>query len=83
MKVVMLESLKESPDSVAGWFGRAGRFLTEVRGELGRVTWPSRREVWATTIVVILTSTIFGLYLYGIDLMLSRLVAWIIERFGG
>ena len=83
MKVVMLDNLKESPDQVAGWFGRAGRFLTEVRGELGRVTWPSRREVWATTIVVILTSTIFGLYLYGVDLALSRLVAWIIERFGG
>ena len=83
MKVVMLDNLKESPDHVAGWFGRAGRFLSEVRGELGRVTWPSRREVWATTIVVILTSTIFGLYLYGIDLGLSRLVAWIIERFGG
>ena len=47
------------------------------------MTWPTRREVWATTIVVILTSTIFGLYLYGIDLALSRLVAWIIERFGG
>src|SRR5258706_1748686 len=40
-------------DQVAGWFGRGRRFLTEVRSELGRVTWPSRREVWATTIVVI------------------------------
>jgi preprotein translocase subunit SecE len=83
MKVAMLDNLKDSPDQVAGWFGRGRRFLTEVRSELGRVTWPSRREVWATTIVVILTSTIFGLYLYAVDLGLSRLVGWIIERFGG
>jgi preprotein translocase subunit SecE len=83
MKVVMLDNLKESPDQVAGWFGRGRRFLTEVRSELGRVTWPTRREVWATTIVVILTSLVFGLYLYAVDLALSRLVGWIIERFGG
>jgi preprotein translocase subunit SecE len=83
MKVVMLDNLKESPDQVAGWLGRGRRFLIEVRSELGRVTWPTRREVWATTIVVILTSLVFGLYLYGVDLALSRLVGWIIERFGG
>ena len=70
----MLDNLKESPDQVVGWFGRARRFLTDVRSELGRVTWPSRREVWATTVVVILTSLVFGIYLWGIDLILSYLI---------
>jgi preprotein translocase subunit SecE len=59
----MLDTLKESPEHVSGWFGRARRFLTDVRAELGRVTWPTRREVWATTIVVILVSMLFGLFL--------------------
>ena len=54
MKAAMLDNLKESPEQVVGWFGRARRFLIDVRGELGRVTWPTRREVWATTVVVIL-----------------------------
>ena len=30
------------------------RFLSEVRNEMGRVTWPTQKEVYATTIVVIL-----------------------------
>jgi preprotein translocase subunit SecE len=38
-----------------------------VRNETGRVTWPSRKEVYATTIVVILTSIFFGVYLWGVD----------------
>ena len=38
-------------------------FLTEVRNELKRVTWPSRKEVYATTVVVILMSVFFGVYL--------------------
>ena len=79
----MLDNLKESPDQVAGWFGRARRFLIEVRSELGRVTWPTRREVWATTIVVILTSMLFGIYLYLVDVGLSALMNLAFKKFGG
>ena len=78
----MLDNLKESPEQVSGWFGRARRFLVDVRGELGRVTWPTRREVWATTVVVILVSIIFGIYLYGVDLFLSSVVRFFFDRFG-
>jgi len=69
-------------EGVTGWWGRSRRFLSEVRNEMGRVTWPSRKEVYATTIVVILTSIVFGVYLYGIDLMLNALMAWIFRTFG-
>ena len=82
MKVAMLDNLKESPEQVGGWFTRARRFLSEVRAELGRVTWPTGREVWATTIVVIVVSTLIGIYLYVIDLSLSAIVAWIFGRVG-
>jgi len=83
MKIAMFESAEGAQAHGGNWFVRARRFLIEVRAELSRVTWPTRREVWATTIVVILTSMVFGLYLYGIDLALSRLVGWVIDRFGG
>jgi preprotein translocase subunit SecE len=78
----MLDNLKESPERVGGWFTRARRFLGEVRAELGRVTWPTRREVWATTLVVLLVSIMFGLYLYGVDLILSWVVTMIFDRVG-
>jgi preprotein translocase subunit SecE len=82
MKAAMLDNLKESPEHVAGWFGRARRFLAEVRVELSRVTWPTRREVWATTVVVILVSMFFGLYLYVVDQGLQALLNWFIGKFG-
>jgi len=60
-----------------GWGPRKLRelktFFVEVRSELKKVTWPSRQEVYATTIVVILTTIFFGFYLYGLDLLLSQL----------
>ena len=69
-------------ESVTGWWGRSRRFLAEVRNEMSRVTWPSRREVYATTLVVILTSMFFGVYLYGIDLILDALYRWLLSSVG-
>ena len=69
-------------ESMTGWVGRSRRFLAEVRNEMGRVTWPSRKEVYATTIVVILTSVFFGVYLWGVDLLLTQLVNWIYRSLG-
>jgi preprotein translocase subunit SecE len=45
------------------------------------VTWPNRKEVYATTIVVILTSIFFGVYLAGVDFVLSRLMQWFLGAF--
>lgn len=63
--------------------GRLVEFFGEVRAELKRVTWPSKAEVYATTFVVILTSLVFGLYLFGIDLLLNSAVQRLFQRFGG
>ena len=60
-----------------GWLPRKIRelktFFSEVRSELKKVTWPSKQEVYSTTIVVIATTFFFGFYLYGLDLLMSQL----------
>ena len=80
MKLAMLENVKA--EAVTGWWSRSRAFLTEVRNELKRVSWPSSKEVYATTFVVILTSIFFGVYLFGLDLLFNRVVQWIFTRFG-
>ena len=67
---------------VIGFWDQSRTFLTQVRNELERVTWPSKKEVYATTFVVILTSIFFGMYLWGIDLLLNVLVGWVFNAFG-
>ena len=60
-----------------GWgprkFGELKTFFAEVKSELKKVTWPSKQEVYATTIVVIMTTIFFGFYLYGLDILMSQL----------
>ena len=65
-----------------GRIERARLFLSEVRNELKRVTWPSQREVYATTVVVIVTSIFFGVYLFTVDYGVNSVVQWIFRRFG-
>jgi preprotein translocase subunit SecE len=84
----MVESNEDSlqgraRESVTGWWGRSRRFLSEVRNEMGRVTWPSQKEVYATTIVVILFSVAIGVYLWLVDLLLANGLGWVYKLFGG
>jgi len=69
-------------DAAGGRLERARVFLSEVRNELKRVTWPSQKEVYATTVVVILVSVFFGLYLFALDVGIDAVVLWIFRRFG-
>ena len=75
-------TLDNVKDAAGGRFERARLFLSEVRNELKRVTWPSQKEVYATTVVVILTSAFFGVYLFVLDYGINSLVQWIFRRFG-
>jgi preprotein translocase subunit SecE len=85
-----LEQVKPAPvrnadgaaRGIKGWWDNSRSFLTEVRNEMRRVTWPSRKEVYATTIVVIITSAFFGIYLFSLDMLLNAAVNWIFKTFG-
>jgi len=44
----------ELKGAAGGKFEQARLFLSEVRNELKRVTWPTQKEVYATTVVVII-----------------------------
>ncbi len=57
-------------------------FVREVRDEVKKVTWPKRNEVYGTTTVVIMTCIIFGVYLWFVDVVMSRIITWLYAAFG-
>ena len=54
-------------------------FLPEVVAEMRKVSFPSRQEVIGTTGVVLVTSTIFAVYLWGVDLVILRVYEWLFQ----
>jgi preprotein translocase subunit SecE len=81
MTNVVTDNIGEVRENVTGWWNRSRTFLVEVRNELKRVTWPSRKEVYAATVVVILFSIVLGTFLWMVDLILDRAVFTLFQRF--
>jgi len=58
---------------------RAVNFLGEVWAEMKKVHWPTRKETYAATMVVLVVTVIVAVYLGAVDLAVSRLVQWILS----
>ncbi|MBI2612036.1 preprotein translocase subunit SecE [Candidatus Gottesmanbacteria bacterium] len=55
-------------------------FLKEVRSELSKVIWPTRQETIKLTVIVIAISVAIGLYIGGIDFVLTKLTDILLKR---
>ena len=53
-------------------------FFAEVRTELNKVTWPTRKETVATTWVVVVIIFLISLYLGACDVILAKLMKLIL-----
>jgi preprotein translocase subunit SecE len=52
----------------------ARQFLKEVRQELKKVIWPTRQELVTYTIVVLVTVIVLTSFVFGLDVVFSKLV---------
>jgi len=64
------------------WWNKTRTFFSEVVTEMKKVTFPSREEVVGTTVVVIITSFVFALFLYVADFAIVKAYEQILKVFG-
>ena len=55
------------------------KFFQEVRGEMSKVAWPAKNELFASTKVVIVISILFALYIFIVDTGLSKILGIILK----
>ncbi len=65
------EGVSGAVDEIKSWPQRARNYIEGLRMEMRRVTWPSRKQVRATTVVVIITVFVFGAYFAVVDSVLN------------
>ena len=51
-----------------------GEFFKQVKNETNTVVWPTRRETLMTALMVVIMTTILGLFFFGVDSAFSALV---------
>ena len=59
------------------------QFLKEARGEFKKVSWPTRKELVASTTLVIVVSVMFGVFLGLLDVIFFQSVYGLIHLLGG
>ena len=50
--------------------------------EMKKVTWPGRSEVVSTTVVVIVATVVFAVYLWGCDVVFYKMIDFLFSKFG-
>ena len=60
-------------------FESAKQFLREVKTELKKVTWPTRKDTMAGTAIVLVTVCLAAVFLFIVDYGLSRLIQWFLR----
>jgi preprotein translocase subunit SecE len=68
-------------ERMKSWPQRIKAFYSDVRTEMKKVTTPSRKEVQATTVVVIITVFIFGAYFWLVDNTIARIIDTVMRHF--
>lgn len=63
----------------SGYLQKAAQFLREVKVELKKVTWPSRKQTIGSTVVVIILVMIIAFFLGIIDIGLSSIVRVVLK----
>jgi preprotein translocase subunit SecE len=64
-------------------FESAKQFLREVKTELKKVTWPSRKDTLSGTAIVLVTVFIIAIFLGVVDSGLSNLIKMLLKRATG
>ena len=72
----MTEKTANQPNPVS-------RYWKETRGELRKVTWPTREESQRLTVIVIAVTILFALFLWVFDLLFSNVIQLLIEQLIG
>ena len=70
-----IEQGRTSLANPVSFIGKIPAFLNQVKAETAKVVWPTGRETAMTTVMVIIMTTLLGIFFFGVD----RLFGWIVQ----
>ena len=69
---------KKKSGGIKGFFSKIGHgisgFFKGIHAELKKVTWPTKKELFKSTVSVLVVCFVVGLFIFGVDSLLRVLV---------
>lgn len=79
---VILDKRPQKYEAFLNSMHKAIDFLKEVREELNKVVWPTKKQTIRYTVLVIIVALVVGVFLGGLDYILTKITAIILEKYG-
>lgn len=78
-----LEQTKKSEKkSKPGFFARIGKWLKEMRSELKKVQWPTRKQTINNTLIVIACVVVVGIFIWAFDFIAGNAIDLLLSLLG-
>ncbi|EQB30585.1 preprotein translocase subunit SecE [Sphingobium ummariense] len=55
-----------------------GEFVNQVRTEGSKIVWPTGRETIMTAVMVVIMTSLLGIFFFGIDTFFGAIVQWLL-----
>ena len=72
---------KSDKKSKPGVFARIGKWLKDMKSELKKVQWPTRKQTVNNTLIVIACVLVVGVFIWGFDALANAVVGALIKLF--
>ena len=59
-----------------------GEYFRQVRAETAKVVWPTRKETMMTAVMVVIMTTLLGVFFFGVDSAFSAIVKLLLSFLG-
>ncbi len=62
------------------FFKKVAAYFRDLRSEFKKVTWPSKKQVFNNTLVVLVTIVLAGIVVWGLDSLFSFLIKLLLQK---
>lgn len=63
-----------------GFFRRIGRSLKSTKSEFKKVVWPTKKQLFNNTVLVIVALVAIGLIIFGLDVLFGKLAEFVLTK---
>ncbi len=72
---------KKDKKSKPGFFARAGKWVREMKAELKKVQWPTKKQTFNNTVIVIVCCIVVGIFIWAFDWLAQSVISALLDLF--
>ena len=73
---------KPEKKSKPGFFARVGKWFRDMKSELKKVQWPTRKQTINNTVIVIVCCIVVGIFIWLFDALAGAVITALLDLFG-